>query len=253
MEQRLQKILAEAGFGSRRGCEKLVLEGRVSVNRVPAARLGAKADPERDVVAVDGERVRPARKIYLMLNKPPGFLCTSRDEKGRRTVHDLLKGVRERLYTVGRLDADAEGLLLLTNDGDFAQRVAHPGGTVGKTYQVELKGALDPKGRRGIERGIVLDGRRTLPAVILREDRTEDGARVVVRIREGRNRQVKRMFLAVGRPVRRLRRIAIGGLVLGALPPGAWRRMERGDMEKLFAGAETGAKPAGRRGRRRDR
>lgn len=248
MEQRLQKILADAGIGSRRGCEKLILEGRVSVNRRAVTRPGAKADPERDVVAVDGERVRPARKVYLMLNKPPGFICSSRDEKGRRTVHDLLKGVRERLYTVGRLDADAEGLLLLTNDGDFAQRVAHPRGTIGKTYQVEIKGALDAKGRRGIERGIVLDGRRTLPADILREEAFEGGERVVVRIREGRNRQVKRIFLAVGRPVRRLRRIAIGGLSLGGLSPGAWRRMDRGDIDRLFAGAGKGAPPAGRRG-----
>lgn len=240
MEQRLQKILADAGMGSRRGCEKLIVEGRVTVNRVTVKALGAKADAERDAVAVDGERVRPARKVYLMLNKPPGFLCTSRDEKGRRTVHDLLKCAPGRIYTVGRLDADAEGLLLLTNDGEFAQKVAHPGGTIGKTYQVEIRGALPPKGRKGIERGIVLDGRRTLPAVILREDPLEDGQRVVLRIREGRNRQVKRMFLAVGCPVRRLRRIAIGGLVLGDLPRGAYRPLERSDMEKLFAGAGKG-------------
>lgn len=245
MEQRLQKILADAGIGSRRACEKLVVEGRVSVNRVAVTQLGARADAERDIIAVDGERVHPARKIYLMLNKPPGFLCTSRDERGRRTVHDLLKGVRARLYTVGRLDADAEGLLLLTNDGEFAQRVAHPGGTVGKTYQVDIRGALNPKGRKGLERGIVLDGRRTLPSAILREDTLKDGQRVVLRIREGRNRQIKRMFLAVGCPVKRLRRIAIGGLVLGGLPVGACRPLERSDMEKLFAGAAQGG--AGRR------
>ncbi len=240
MKQRLQKVLADAGLGSRRGCETLIVEGRVSVNRRVVAELGAKADPDRDVVAVDGERIRPARRVYLMLNKPPGFLCTSRDEKGRRTVHRLLKGLHERVYTVGRLDADAEGLLLLTNDGDFAQRVAHPGGTVGKTYQAEIRGALNPKSRTGIERGIVLDGRRTLPAEILREDPVDGGTRVLLRIREGRNRQVKRMFLAVGCPVRRLRRIAIGGLVLGDLPRGAYRRLERRDIEKLFAGAGPG-------------
>ena len=122
MKQRLQKLLADAGLGSRRGCEALIVEGRVSVNRRVITELGAAADPDRDVVALDGERIRPAPKMYLMLNKPPGFLCTSRDEKGRPTVHRLLKGVRGRVYTVGRLDADAEGLLLLTNDGDFAQR-----------------------------------------------------------------------------------------------------------------------------------
>lgn len=236
IEQRLQKILADAGLGSRRWCETLIVEGRVSVNRRVIRKLGAKADAERDVVAVDGERVHQGRKVYLMLNKPPGFICTSRDEKGRRTVYELLKGVRDRIYTVGRLDADAEGLLLLTNDGEFAQRVAHPGGTVGKTYQAELRGSMSPKGRRGIERGIVLEGRRTLPADILREDPVDGGTRVVLRIREGRNRQIKRMFLAVGCPVRRLRRIAIGGLVLGDLPRGAYRHLERRDIEKLFAG-----------------
>lgn len=246
MKERLQKILAEAGIGSRRGCEALIAAGRVSVNGAAVKEMGVRADPETDRISVDGERVRPKRRVYLMLHKPAGYLCTRSDERGRRTVHDLLAGVREPVYTVGRLDADAEGLLLLTNDGAFAHRIMHPGGTIGKTYQVEVRGSLTRKGRRGLQCGIVLDGRRTLPAEILREEAIGDGARVLLRIREGRKRQVKRMLLSVGCPVRRLKRVAIGGLSLGGLPRGAYRRLTQRDMDRIFedggrgGGARTG-------------
>ncbi|MCX6356542.1 MAG: pseudouridine synthase [Candidatus Aureabacteria bacterium] len=233
MNQRLQKILAEAGYGSRRACETFIREERVRVNGAVAV-LGSRADAHSDIITVDGEAVTVPDKIYLMLNKPCGYLCTSSDERGRRTVHDLLARIPLRLYTIGRLDRDAEGLLLLTNDGDFAQRIAHPRAKVGKTYELFIKGSLAEKSRKAIQRGIILDGRRTLPARITGVARHREGDQVTIEIREGRNRQLKRMFLAVGCPVKRLRRIAVGGLALGDLPVGRYRFLKSEELDTIF-------------------
>lgn len=236
MQQRLQKILADAGYGSRRSCERLIADGRVSVNGIPVTRQGSRADPLRDAVSVDGERIRIREKVYVLLNKPRGYICTSRDERGRKTVHELLGGAAGRLFTVGRLDRDAEGLLLLTNDGDFAQRVAHPRAKVGKTYVLEVRGKLSPAARARIQRGVWIDGRMTLPCEILNVRPIGAGERITIRIREGRKRQLKRMFSTVGCPVKRLQRVAIGGLKLGGLAEGKWRKISRTEADKAFSG-----------------
>jgi 23S rRNA pseudouridine2605 synthase len=251
MMQRLQKILAEAGYGSRRACEELIAQGRVSVNGIRVSGLGTRADASRDTITLDGERVRLEKKVYCVLNKPRGYLCTSSDERGRRTIFDLLRRVPQRLYAVGRLDLDAEGLLVLTNDGDFAHRVAHPRGGIGKTYQVCIERTLSPKARGILERGVFLDGRKTLPAGVLKRERSGRGEMITIRIWEGRKRQLKRMFLAVGCPVKRLRRIAIGELKLGALPVGRYRVLGREEVDKMFEhGRSAGPYPRKDRMRR---
>lgn len=236
MTQRLQKILAEAGFGSRRACEEFIVQGRVCVNGKQVRDLGARADALRDSIVLDGERVRSEKKVYYVLNKPRGYLCTHSDERGRRTIYDLLRRVPQRLYTVGRLDADAEGLLLLTNDGDFSHRIAHPRTHVGKTYRVCVERALSPKTRAVFERGIFLDGKKTLPSRILKQERWGRGEIVTIRITEGRKHQIKRMFLAVGCPVKQLMRIAIGELKLGDLPVGRYRCLGPEELNRIFEG-----------------
>ena len=239
MMQRLQKILAEAGYGSRRACEELIVQGRVCVNGMRVSDIGTRADASQDTITLDAERVRLEKKVYCALNKPRGYLCTNSDERGRRTIFDLLRRVPQRLYAVGRLDLDAEGLVVLTNDGDFTHRVAHPRGGVGKTYQVCIERPLSPKAREVLERGVFLDGRKTLPASVLKRERSGRGEMITIRIREGRKRQLKRMFLAVGCPVKRLRRIAIGELKLGALPVGGYRFLGEEELDKLFERKES--------------
>jgi len=234
MRQRLQRILAASGVASRRASEELIRQGRVSVNGVPVTKLGAGADPDMDTITVDGEKIKSEKKIYLMLNKPPGYLCTSSDELGRSTVHDLIPLLSQRLFTVGRLDRDAEGLLILTNDGDFALRAAHPRAKVGKRYRVYFEGRLTAKGKKGLEHGIVLDGKRTLPARVISARRLRGGGEAIVEIREGRKRQIKRMFLAIGCPVKRLKRISIGRLALGALPAGRYRFLTPRELDMIF-------------------
>lgn len=236
MTQRLQKILAEAGHGSRRACEELIVQGRVFVNGKQVRDLGARADALRDTITLDGERVRSEKRVYYVLNKPRGYICTHSAGEGRRTIYDLLRRVPQRLYTVGRLDVDAEGLLLLTNDGDFSHRVAHPRAHVGKTYRVCVERALSPKARTILERGIILDGRKTLPSRVLKQERRGSGEIVTIWIMEGRKHQIKRMFLAVGCPVKWLTRIAIGELRLGTLPVGRYRCLGRAELEKIFEG-----------------
>jgi 23S rRNA pseudouridine2605 synthase len=239
MTQRLQKILAEAGYGSRRGCEEFIVQGRVCVNGKQVRDLGTRADELRDAITLDGERVKSEKKVYYVLNKPQGYLCTHSDERGRRTIYDLLRRVPQRLYTVGRLDVDAEGLLLLTNDGDFSHRVAHPRAHVGKTYRVCVERALSPKTRTALDRGIFLDGRKTLPSRVLKQERWGRGEIVTIRIVEGRKHQIKKMFLAVGCPVKRLKRIAIGELRLGALPVGRYRRLGMEELDRIFEGGKA--------------
>ncbi|MDD5556811.1 MAG: pseudouridine synthase [bacterium] len=234
MRQRLQKILAAAGAGSRRSCEALIRAGRVRVNGLTVTALGSAADPAADVITLDGRRIGAEEKVYVVLNKPRGVLCTRRDPRRRPTVYGLLAEVPQRLFTVGRLDFDAEGLIVLTNDGAFAERVAHPRGEVWKTYILRTAAPLAAAARARIERGIPIDGRMTLPARVVEARAAAGGGTVTVRIREGRKRQLKRMFAAVGCPVLALRRTAIGGLRLGGLPPGSFRVVSREHLEKMF-------------------
>jgi pseudouridine synthase len=244
MQQRLQKVLAQAGIASRRAAEKLIAEGRVSVNRTTVREMGVKADPAVDDIRVDGRRLRaPERHRYILLNKPAGVVTTRSDPQRRRTVMDLIEGVREYVYPVGRLDYDTEGLLLLTNDGELAARLTHPRHEVERTYEAHLAGTPDDDAIDQLRRGIPLDGRRTLPAEVTRLSRVPVNAGrqarnsvVLITIREGRNRQVRRMCEAVGHPVQKLRRVRFGPIADKRLRPGEWRELTKIEVEKLKGG-----------------
>ena len=234
MSERLQKFLAHAGVASRRAGERLILEGRVTVNGHLVRELGTKVEPARDVVKVDGKRVAgpPTRAAYYLLNKPRGYVTTLHDPEGRPTVKELLRGVRRRVYPVGRLDFDSEGLLLLTDDGDLAHDLMHPSRGVLKTYLAKVRGLPDAEALARLRRGISLDRRPTAPAQA-RLVRRGDNAWVEVRIVEGRNRQVRRMLEAVGHPVLRLRRTAYGPLTLGRLAAGEFRPLDDAEIDAL--------------------
>jgi pseudouridine synthase len=235
MRERLQKILSSAGVASRREAERMILEGRVRVNGRTVTLLGSKADGQRDAIRVDGRllnRSRPVR-MTLALNKPRGVVSTRRDPEGRRTVIDLIRGVRARLYPVGRLDYNAEGLILLTNDGELAYRLLRPG-SVERVYRVKVKDRPDPDRLSRLRRGIVIDGRRTLPARV-RVVRTGPSTWIEIGLHEGRKNQVVRMFRAIGHPLHRLRRISIGPVSLGRLAPGEHRVLTVAESARLRA------------------
>lgn len=238
--ERIQKILAKAGIASRREAEKMILEGRVMVNGAVIGTLGFKADSEKDHIKVDGKRLpRFEPKITLLLNKPRGYLSTVEDPQGRRTVMDLLKKVKGRIYPVGRLDFDVEGLLILTNDGDLAQLLSHPRFSIPRTYLAKVSGVPDEKKLNRLIRGVVLeDGRARADSVlVLRHGEKNSWVRVVVA--EGRNHLVKRMFMAVGHPVLKLKRVAFGSIQLGNLPPSQFRYLTPEEIEKLKAQGST--------------
>jgi pseudouridine synthase len=264
--ERLQKILSRAGVASRRTAETLIVEGRVTVNGLPVRRLGSKADPSVDDIRVDGRRIKlPRHHRYVLLNKPRGYVSTRADPQKRPTVLDLVADVREYLYPVGRLDFDSEGLLLLTNDGDLAARLTHPRHGVRRVYEARVAGKPDARDIERLIRGVVIDGRRTAPAEveIVSEPRpgSSDGSTLRVTIREGRNRQVRKMCEAVGHPVHRLRRVAIGPLRDSALRLGVWRDLTAREIEALrravaledAATAKASRRPARTRVSDRDR
>ncbi|MCR4647012.1 MAG: rRNA pseudouridine synthase [Oscillospiraceae bacterium] len=231
---RIQKLLADAGFCSRRKAEELIREGRVQRNGRPVG-LGDKADP-RDVITVDGQRINIPKKKklrYIMLHKPRGYVTTVSDELERRCVMDLLEGVEERVYPIGRLDRNSEGLLLLTNDGAFANGIMHPSRHVSKTYRVTVRPAVTEEQLVALADGIELDGKKTLPATVV--VMTNEPGRVVLQmtIKEGRNRQIRRMCEAVGLEVARLRRTSIGPLKLGMLAPGKWRDLTAEELRAI--------------------
>lgn len=238
---RLQKVLSQAGIASRRAAEELILQGRVSVNGQTVREMGTKADPAADDIRVDGRRVRSVeRHRYILLNKPRGVISTRSDPQRRRTVIDLLQGVREYVYPVGRLDYDTEGLLLLTNDGDLAAALTHPRHGVERTYEARVAGMPDDEALERLRAGIPLDGRRTQPADVdlLNRGRRDRHGVLRITIREGRNRQVRRMCEAVGHPVERLTRTRIGPIRDSALRPGHWRELtptEVGALKRIAA------------------
>jgi len=233
---RLQKILSQAGVASRRAAEKLIADGRVSVNGTTILEMGVKADPERDDIRVDGRRIKVAtRQRYILLYKPAGYVTTRADPERRRTVMDLLGGVGDYVYPVGRLDYDTEGLLLLTNDGDLAARLTHPRHGVDRSYEARVAGMPDQDAIDRLRKGIPLDGHRTLPAdvVLLNEGRRDRDGVVRLTIREGRNRQVRRMCEAVGHPVQTLKRTRIGPISDRRLKPGEWRELSADEVRAL--------------------
>ena len=248
---RLQKILASAGLGSRRGCEELIRAGRVAVNG-QTAQLGDSADPARDRVTVDGERVRPEKPLYWMLHKPTAVVTTVSDPHGRRTVMHLMPEGVGPIHPVGRLDRDSSGLLLLTNDGDLTQRLLHPAHESEKEYRVTVKGELDPERARRLEQGIHLEDGRTAPAKLsrLKVEPDTGTSSFLLTLTEGRKRQIRRMLLAVGRPVKKLVRVRVGPLSLGRLAAGRARPLRADEVRALKAYASR-LEPSGRGGRRR--
>ncbi|WP_295865704.1 pseudouridine synthase [uncultured Oscillibacter sp.] len=232
MEQRLQKLIAAAGLCSRRRAEEWLEAGRVTVNG-RAARVGDKADPERDDVRLDGTPLqRQARSVCILLNKPRGYVTTLSDERGRPTVAELVRGVPERVYPVGRLDMDSEGLLLLTNDGALTQRLLHPSFRIDKTYEVDVSG-FQPDSAAVLSAVRELDGEPVSPAQVTVLSRSGERARLSVVIHEGKNRQIRRMCAQCGLTVRRLRRVQEHTLTLGSLPPGKWRYLTREELDAL--------------------
>jgi pseudouridine synthase len=247
--ERLHKALARAGVASRRAAERLIRSGRVTVNGRVVDGLGSQVDPVRDAILVDGRRIPspPAHNTYLALNKPRGCLTTLEDPRGRATIRDLIGEVGTRVFPVGRLDFHSEGLLILTDDGELARELTHPRSHVPKTYHVKVHGSPDARALERLRLGVVLDGRRTLPARV-RLLRPGENPWLEISIVEGRNRQIRRMCLAVGHRVAKLRRIAIGGLSLGRLASGEVRRLSRAEVARL-RGAARGS-GAGSRGHR---
>jgi 23S rRNA pseudouridine2605 synthase len=231
-EERLQKILSQAGVSSRRKAEKLIVEGRVTVNGKTVTELGSKADLETDHVKVDGNLLHaPKRRLYIALNKPKECMTTASDPEGRQTVMHLLRGVRERVFPVGRLDYHTEGLLLLTNDGEFAHRITAPANHVTKVYVAKVNGVLTEEQERVFRSGVPLHGRSTAPAEL---KLIKPGANpwYEVRIAEGRQNQIRLMFKYFGRLVEKLRRVKIAFLELD-LPPGRWRALTPKEVERF--------------------
>lgn len=233
MEERLQKLISAAGIASRRAAERLIEEGRVTVNDVIAS-LGDKADPERDMIALDGAAIAcaPKRQYYIMLNKPVGYVTTMSDEKGRKTVAELVSDVPERVYPVGRLDINSDGLLLMTNDGDFANAVMHPSFEKDKTYRVAVTGDVNAGLKRLME-PMELDGSPiAIPKVTL--TRREGALSVLeITVHEGKNRQIRRMCDIAGLSVKRLTRVSVGSVRLGKLPKGRWRELTDAEVVAL--------------------
>lgn len=231
---RIQKMIADSGFCSRRKAEELIAGGRVRINGHPV-KLGDKCG-FRDIITVDGERITvPRRKkyLYIMLNKPRGYVTTVSDELDRRCVMDLLEGVEERVYPVGRLDRNSEGLLLFTNDGEFANGIMHPSRHITKTYRVTVRPDVSDAQLVKLAEGVEIDGRKTLPATVVVKDKEPGRAVLLITIKEGRNRQIRKMCEAVGLEVARLRRISIGPLKLGMLKPGDYRELTAEELRAL--------------------
>ena len=235
MPERLNRYLARSGVASRRAADQLIASGAVQVNGQAPPRSGMLVDPDRDSVTVHGERVEPQPPHrYLALNKPEGVLVTTRDPRGRRTVFDLVEDEAQgRLFAVGRLDVGTSGLLLMTDDGELANRLAHPRHKVAKEYLADVRGTPSEKQLSALREGVVLEGRPTQPAEVELQGSAGGFSRLRVVIKEGRYRQVRRMLEAVGHPVRELTRTAFGPIRLGRLRPGGWRRLRPPEVEAL--------------------
>ncbi|MBL7107315.1 MAG: rRNA pseudouridine synthase [Phycisphaerae bacterium] len=238
-EIRLQKVLAESGVASRRNCEELILDGRVKVNGEVVDKLPVFVDPENDKITVDGKQLRAEQKVYYLLNKPKGVICTNSDPYGRKKAIDLIKA-KERIFCVGRLDADSTGLIILTNDSQLTNKLTHPKYKVAKTYVAQVKGAIEPAKIEKLKKGIWLaEGRTNRSAIkILKKARME--TLLEITITQGLNRQVRRMLAKVGLPVKSLKRTRIGKLNIRGLGPGSFRHLTGAELKYL--GSVTGEK-----------
>ena len=236
-ETRLQKFLASSGVASRRRAEEMIRSGRVRVDGKVVTEMGIRINPDTQVVHCDGRRIDPARKednVYILLNKPKGYVTTVSDPQGRPTVTSLLKDVAIRVYPVGRLDLDTEGALLLTNDGELAHKVLHPRFETSKTYEVLVAGIPPAQKIAGLRKGVIIDGKKTWPAVITLVKQKEQTSLYRVIIHEGRKRQIRKMFDAIAHPVLHLKRTAYGRLTLGSLKSGSYRFLSPAEVKKIF-------------------
>jgi len=233
--ERLQKVMAAAGVASRRKCEEIITAGRVQVNEETVTTLGMKVDPNTDVITVDGRQIGSEKKIYIIFNKPKGVITSANDPEGRRVVTSYLKGIKERVYPVGRLDYDTEGLLLLTNDGEFAHLLTHPKHHVPKTYHATVKGVPHGSVLDKLREGVLLEDGITSPAEVEYVDVDLENKQSVISItiHEGRNRQVRRMFDAVSYPVQKLKRVKFGALLLNGLPRGKYRILTPKEVKEI--------------------
>ena len=239
MEQRLQKLIAAAGVASRRHAEELITAGRVTVNGEVVKELGTRADPDKDHIKVNGKLINPQlqsrEKIYILLNKPKGYLSSSSDPEGRPLVTELLPPSLAKVHPVGRLDFNTEGLLLLTNDGEFTNFVTAARNRIEKVYEVKVKGVPAESGIERLRRGITLeDGTRTAPAKIVKLNETQTNAWYEVLLHQGRNQQVRRMFELIGHSVLKLRRVRIGFLTDDKLKPGHWRFLSPAEVQRMM-------------------
>lgn len=233
MKQRLQKIISSAGLASRRKAEELIAAGEVTVNGTVAA-LGESADPDTDLICVSGRPLtRPEKKTYIMLNKPRGYVTTLKDEKNRRCVSELVRDAGVRLYPVGRLDMYSEGLLIMTDDGDFANKLMHPSHRTDKIYHAWISGKCSEDSLRTLSSALVIDGYKINPAEVSVLSRSENETKLSITIHEGRNRQIRKMCAASGLKLIRLKRVAEGKLLLGDLKPGCWRHLEPDELQEI--------------------
>jgi pseudouridine synthase len=235
MQERLQKVIAHAGIASRREAERLIVLGQVAVNGTVVTKLGTKVDPARDIITLNGSVVTIVpEKIYVVLNKPAGYVSTLKDPQKRPVVMDLLDRVGSRVYPVGRLDYDAEGLLLLTNDGELAHRLQHPSYRICRTYEVKVKGSPPNRKLSLLRKGVQLEDGMTLPAKAAFLKKTLKNSWITVTLYEGRNRQVKRMCAAIEHQVLKLKRIRFGSLYLDDLPQGRYRKLTKAEVKGLY-------------------
>ncbi len=231
---RLQKYMALSGVASRRKSEEMIKNGQVKVNNITITELGTIIDPDKDKVIVDDKSIKiESKKVYIMLNKPVGYVSTLRDEKDRRIVTDLIEGVPERIYPIGRLDADTTGLILLSNDGDLAFKLTHPSKKIPKKYIAIVEGTPNKKELEQIRNGILIDGRKTAPANVKVSKKFDEDSILEIEIHEGRNRQVKKMCQAINHPVKKLKRVSIGEIELGGLNIGNWRYLNDEELDYL--------------------
>jgi 23S rRNA pseudouridine2605 synthase len=231
---RLQKFLAEAGIASRRASEQIITQGRVTINGQPATKLGAKVEPGRDQVAVDGRVIKPKRKVYLALNKPPGFVCTRSDPQAHDKIGDLLPPHFAGLFTVGRLDCQSEGLIFLTNDGDFCLKLTHPRYRIPRIYVAGIEGRVTPEILGKFTAGIMSEGEKLQARRTRLISVNNSNSIVEVELAEGRNREVRRLFESQRLTVRRLQRVQIGPIKLGELPVGRWRPLTDAEIKTLI-------------------
>lgn len=231
---RLQKYMAKCGVASRRKSEDLISRGLVDVNGKTIIEPGFIVDIDNDIVKVDGKTIKLEKsKVYIMLNKPIGYVTTLKDEKNRKVVIDLVEGVNERIYPIGRLDIDTSGLLILTNDGDLTQKLSHPRNEIVKRYIAVVEGVPNRNELQTIRNGINIDGKKTAPAIVKIAKRYENESILDIRIHEGRNRQVKKMCDAINHPVKKLKRVAIGEIEISGLDIGNWRYLNQEEIDYL--------------------